>query len=460
MSQPADARRAPLEERVRTLGADDLARLAEAFDRAVGGREAVDLNACVHCGLCAEACHYALADAAPGTLPAHKVELVASAYRRSATFLGKYLPAMVGARDVDRALVEAWVDECFGRCTMCGRCTLHCTVGLDIPAIVRAARRALAECGLVPAGLDSTLASAVETGNNMAIPKDEWVATVAWLEEELQAETGDPAARLPLDQAGADLLYAINPREAKFFPMSLVAAGAIFHAAGASWTLSSDSYDVTNYGLFAGDPAKAGELSRRLVDEAVRLGVKTLVLGECGHGFVAHRWLAPEWIGERPSVQVCSVLEVIAGFLREGRLVIDPAKTKKRLTLHDPCNLVRQGGLADVPREILSRATPDWVEMTPNREQNYCCGGGGGQLSMSRYAKRRLEAGRIKAEQIRATAADVVVAPCHNCIDQLTELNKEYRLGVDVKTVCEVVADAIVRAPAAGTGPAAGAVTT
>jgi Fe-S oxidoreductase len=114
------------------------------------------------------------------------------------------------------------------------------------------------------------------------------------------------------------------------------------------------------------------------------------------------------------------------------------------VTLHDPCNLVRQGGLADVPRAILSQAASRWIEMTPNREQNFCCGGGGGQLSMTRYAKRRLAAGRVKADQIRATGARVVVAPCHNCIDQLVELSKAYGLGVTVKTVCEIVGEALV----------------
>jgi Fe-S oxidoreductase len=82
--------------------------------------------------------------------------------------------------------------------------------------------------------------------------------------------------------------------------------------------------------------------------------------------------------------------------------------------------------------------------MTPNRQKNYCCGGGGGQLAMSRFAKRRLEAGKIKADQIKRTEAKVVVAPCHNCIDQLSELNKEYKLGVEVKTVVEMVGDALV----------------
>jgi Fe-S oxidoreductase len=82
--------------------------------------------------------------------------------------------------------------------------------------------------------------------------------------------------------------------------------------------------------------------------------------------------------------------------------------------------------------------------MHPNREKNYCCGGGGGQLAMTRFAKRRLEAGKLKADQIRETGAQIVVAPCHNCIDQLIELNREYNLKVEVKTISEVVADVLV----------------
>jgi len=96
------------------------------------------------------------------------------------------------------------------------------------------------------------------------------------------------------------------------------------------------------------------------------------------------------------------------------------------------------------------------VEMTPNREQNFCCGGGGGQLSMTRFAPRRLAAGRVKADQIRATGAAVVATPCHNCVDQLTELSRHYKLGVEVKTICELVAAALVPPdPTAGAPEAA-----
>ena len=95
-------------------------------------------------------------------------------------------------------------------------------------------------------------------------------------------------------------------------------------------------------------------------------------------------------------------------------------------------------------REILRACVADFVEMTPNRAENFCCGGGGGQLAMGSYAKRRLGAARVKAEQIKATGAKVVAAPCHNCIDQLSDVSKEYGLGVKVTTICELVAGALV----------------
>jgi Fe-S oxidoreductase len=86
----------------------------------------------------------------------------------------------------------------------------------------------------------------------------------------------------------------------------------------------------------------------------------------------------------------------------------------------------------------------DFVEMTPNRQDNYCCGGGGGMLSMSEYGERRVASGRIKADQIRATGAKIVATPCHNCADQLIELSKVYKLGVEIQAVVELVYAALV----------------
>ncbi|HNX19071.1 MAG TPA: (Fe-S)-binding protein [Acidobacteriota bacterium] len=427
------------------LAREELDAALAALDAAADGPTARHLNACVRCGLCGQSCHVYLGEPDPRNLPVAKAEKVARLYRRRKTLLGRIAPRLVGADDLDARTLAALTEAVFGRCTGCGRCGLHCSIGLDVSAVIRAGRRVVQAAGRVPVGLQRTVDNQIQTGNQMAITRDEFLATCSWLSEDLAREAGTPEAKVRVDEQGARALYLVNPREVKFFPLSLQAAAGIFHAAGESWTMSSNVYDVTNYGFFAADDQAAGELARRVVQEAHRLGVSEIILSECGHGFRAFRWEGPAWLGAPYKLPVRSVLEVVDEYLADGRIKVDPALTTDRVTLHDPCNLVRWGGISEPQRRILKRACTDFVEMTPNHEHNFCCGGGGGMLSMEEYGERRVKSGRVKADQIRATGATVVACPCHNCADQLIELSRVYELGVDIKAVVEIVYDALVR---------------
>ncbi|MDR3670453.1 MAG: (Fe-S)-binding protein [Holophaga sp.] len=437
-----------LETRLASLTEADFQRGLEVFHGKLKAAEVSFLNSCVHCGLCASSCHYHRTDPTLENIPAHKLELIASVFRRNFTTVGRLAKGWVGAKPMDRDMARAWVDAVFGRCSLCGRCSVNCTIGIPMPKIFRAARAALGAMGLVPADLQATVDTALAHGNNMGMTREDWVETVQWIEEELQTETGDPEARLPLDKQGAKILFTVNPREPKFFPLSLQASAKVFWAAKEDWTMASDTgWDLTNYGLFNCNDQQAGCLTSNLVDAMARLGCKTLVIGECGHGYGAARWEGPEWLQKGYPFEVKSILELMDEYVRDGRIKLDPAKNPVPVTLHDPCNLVRHGGICEAQRRVLRQAVTTFVEMTPNREHNFCCGGGGGQLAMARYKSRRVKAGGVKAEQIRNSGAKVVVAPCHNCIDQLSELNKEYKLNVQVKTVAEMVAEALIPNP-------------
>lgn len=137
-------------------------------------------------------------------------------------------------------------------------------------------------------------------------------------------------------------------------------------------------------------------------------------------------------------------VEVMTDYIASGRIRLDPSRNQLPVTYHDPCNQARNGGIIDEPRYILSRTVLDFREMTPHGEHNFCCGGGGGALSMTEYAKRRIAAGKVKADQIRATGAKILATSCHNCLDQLAELNRHYKLNVGIKNLCELVADALI----------------
>ncbi|MDD4142439.1 MAG: (Fe-S)-binding protein [Bacteroidales bacterium] len=414
------------------------------FDSRLNSKLITHLISCVHCGLCGTSCAYYITEERPENLPAHKVDIVARIYRRYHTFAGKHFPQLTGAHDLDDELTTEMIDSLFGRCTMCGRCVAHCSIGVDIPFVVRTGRMMLQQMGLVPKSIQSTVDAAINTGNNMAIPKQDFIDTINWLNDDLQFELDDDTVTIPLDKHDVKMLYTVNPREPKFFPLSISAMAKIFYLAKESWTLSTDYYDITNYAYFVGDEEGAKLLTERLINETLKFGADTLVLGECGHGSRAMRWEGPNWLGKPYPVKAITVVELIAQYLREGRIKPDPAKLiKERVTIHDPCNLVRNGGVIDEQRYIISQCCTDFVEMEPHGIDNFCCGGGGGQLAMSEYNDRRLRIGKIKADQITATGAKIVVTPCHNCVDQLSGINLEYKLGVQIKSIAEIVADTL-----------------
>jgi Fe-S oxidoreductase len=132
---------------------------------------------------------------------------------------------------------------------------------------------------------------------------------------------------------------------------------------------------------------------------------------------------------------------------------VDKTIHEEVTTYHDPCHYGRKGakafchGYFEEPRWAVKQCCEAFVDMVPNRMNNYCCGAGGGAWAMP-YADERIYYGRVKAKQIRDTKAKRVVAPCHNCRDQfMKSLNKEYDLKVGVKYLWELVADSLMVEP-------------
>jgi CheY-like chemotaxis protein len=139
-----------------------------------------------------------------------------------------------------------------------------------------------------------------------------------------------------------------------------------------------------------------------------------------------------------------SSVETMLRYIREGRVKVDKTINTESVTYHDSCNNARSCGMFEEPRELLGRLVTDFREMYPNRAENYCCTGGGGAMSMSEYTPRRLQSGKIKAEQLRATGAKVVVTSCHNCVDGLNDVIRHYKLDMKVTQIVHLMANALV----------------
>ena len=421
-------------------------KFIEGFQKKVNRQAMLSLAACVHCGLCTDQCHYVLTNPDdPTYAPAYKGDLLRKLFKAHIDWTGRAIPWWVGARSIytDQELEEL-KDTVFGKCTNCRRCSLNCPMGVDLASFNRMARGLLVSVGVMPEGVAAVSKDQWEIGNQMGVLPEDYIETLQWMEEELQSEYNDPSIKIPVDKMDCDVVYTINPREVKYDPRTIAEAAAIFHFAGENWTMPSEGWDQTNFGLFDGNDELGGAVARRVYEAVKALRGKRLVISECGHGYRSTRCEGPNWAKMDVDFEMESSVITMLRYIKEGRIKVDKTKNSEPVTYHDSCNSARSCGLFEENRELLQLVCTDFREMYPNRAENYCCTGGGGAMSMTEYAPRRLKSAKVKADQLKATGAKIVVTSCHNCVDGLFDLIRHYKLDMQVKQLVNLVANALV----------------
>lgn len=393
------------------------------------------MDVCVRCAVCKDACHQYVATGDLKYLPARRAELVREIYRKYFTKAGEFLPGLYEARDPDENLLDELYDATYA-CTGCRRCTYYCPFSIDTHWVVAAAKAILLAAGRGNEMLGQLADAAIFKGENAEMFHDSLLDGFRDIEAEVRELTGDPSAEVPVDRVGADILYVALAGSHSILP-----AAVIFNEAGASWTLSF--FESANYGYFYGDSEKARLIAKRYMDEALRLGVKEVVITECGHAYRVAEMFYEAWSGETMPFKIRHVLEVIDEYIKDGRITVERGAISQRTTYHDPCQIGRNGGIYEQPRDIISAIAGDFVDMTPNREKQWCCGGGGGIVAMEEFNDVRLKSGGEKVSQIRATAATVLACPCENCRLQINELNEIHDLGLRVVPVMDLVVEAM-----------------
>ena len=394
------------------------------------------LEACARCGICAEACHYYRSEPKVEHIPAYRAEQLRSVYRYEHDFLSRLFPIWTRSKKLDEPTLANLTEIAFSQCTLCRRCTVNCPLGVDTPLMMRAIRAMASAAGTAPEILVMLADAAIEKGKDPSFYKEMFLEQIKEMQDQLREVTGDPTATIPVEKQNAKILYVPLAGAHTILPPAVV-----FNAAKEDWTLSI--FEASNYGVFLADMKRAKEVAKRIVDEANRLGVKEIVIAECGHAYASYRWDVPNWFAGEFNFKVRSLIEVIAEYIQDGKIKVDPTAIPEGVTYHDSCNLARNGGLIEEPRYVLSKITTDFREMTPNKAEAICCGGGGGLVALAEYADRRIAAGKPKAEQIKNTGARVVVAACENCRLQIGDLNEHYNLNVRITALTDLVVRAM-----------------
>ncbi len=398
---------------------------------------AVDLEACVHCGMCAEACHFYVTTQDPKYVPIRKLDLIKRVYRRELSPM-RWIHRLF-TQDITAQDLEDWQELVYDSCTECMRCGLICPMGINIAAMVNTTRQALAQAGLIPAELravEQEQCGSVDkcgSGSVFGVGPNEMRAKI----KELQDEGLD----IPLDKEKAEVMVLTTVVDILLFTDALRSTVKIMNKLNLDWTFRSCAFEGANFGLLSGYEQLQASASNQIVNEAIATGAKMVIVPECGHAYPALRWEGANEFGKPLPFEVLAISEFVGREIKAGRLRVNPIGKSKKVTYHDPCKVGRWGGVFDEPREVFKALDVDFREMDSSGVTNWCCGGGAGVFVLNRAAPLRKSAFGIKIEQTDNTGADSVVTSCGSC--RLNFIGGKDNAGWDkeIESLVELVGD-------------------
>lgn len=421
---PEMARIEPMEDAERVARAKGVMRAK--MDRSL----ALDLEACVSCGYCSEACHVYRATEDSRFAPSRKLDLLRRLHKReTAAFapINRLFTPDITADDL-----REWQELVYDGCTECGRCSLVCPMGVNTARGVNVMREALFEAGLAPPELLAVSQEQAGRGTVFGVGPAELKEAVAALAAQ--------GVVLPLDLPRADVMVVTTVIDVLLYHDALAATARILNHLGVRWTLRSAGFEAANFGLLAGNEALQRAASQRIVDEALAIGATTVILPECGHAYPALRWEGRLDDGRPLPFEVLAASEYVGREVTAGRLKLERLPPGQRVTYHDACKLARHGGVVQEPRAALRAIGVDLRETEPTAEQNWCCGGGAGTFLINRAAPLRHKAWAIKRDQIDATGADTVVVSCGSCRLNLMAGAEADAWPVQIRSLVEMAA--------------------
>jgi Fe-S oxidoreductase len=330
-----------------------------------------------------------------------------------------------------------------------------------------AARDIMDSVGLGQKYSNEIIGKVHKIGNNLGLPEPALRDTLEGLEEDVKEETGVDV-RFPLDEKGAEVLL-ITP-SADFFAEphidGLIGYAKVLHAAGISWTLSSHASEAANFSLFIGNHDNLHKVAARIREAALELGVKRIVVGECGHAWrVAYSFwntlIGPfDFLDPRyPAPQ--HICELTWDLIQRGAIRLDKsANDDKVVTFHDSCNVARgsrmggvPGGQFTIPRNVIRACVNRFVDMPAETigETTFCCGGGGGLLTddlVELRVKGALPRMQALQQVVDGEGVNYLAAICAICKSQFTKVLPYYKHPMDmIGSVHGLVAKAIVLGP-------------
>jgi Fe-S oxidoreductase len=342
---------------------------------------------CNNCGFCQAAC------------PIFK------ATRRSAlNARGK----MIVLQDMleDRQEICDELIETLFQCTLCGACASQCAAGVNVPEILKAARKDMVDVGTCHPAFK---------GMNQILDGHANIYSID------QRETFGRRVN-----AKADFVYFMGCVGQYREEEAVEATLDILDYLAVDYTLVEEvccSGVLEDVGFSIHD-----DLVQRNVALIRDTEAKTLITGcpYCMRTFKNKEQYKPI---RDAGIEVMHISQFLKDFDFK-------TQTDLKVTYHDPCDLGRHCGIYNEPRQTIRKIAPNFVELPNHHAESLCCGAGGGVRGA--YAQNSLAMARYRLQQAESVGADVVLTECNSCAHNLSNA-KLRRQKFDIYTTSQFI---------------------
>lgn len=346
-------------------------------------------------------------------------------------------------------------------CTQCFRCYERCPKEVSIPDVVLTLRKMMVDNGIAPEGIEMLSKTIIENYNPLAQSHDErtnWIdIRKSWNSRLLRRIKDDEArAKLKYIELGredlikerAETVYFVGcnssyPRLNMGIPDAFV---HIMHAVGEDFTLlGQDERCCADPIFLSGHHDAFKKLAEHNLREVEKRGAKRLVM-TCAGCFRVFKHEYPKYLDNMPDIEIIHATELLGQYIEQGKLDVPTSEESPlKVTYHDPCEIGRVGRIFEAPRRVLEGIGIPVLEMVEEREQSFCCGGGGLVKVTDQNISLSLASTRI--EQAERTGAEIITSACPSCKitikDGVLDLGKK----MDVLDITELVAQQLGLVP-------------
>ncbi len=362
---------------------------------------------CMQCGLCTGGCPWRLVDG----------EISSEFNARRLQHMGQ-----LGLEGYES-------DNNLFACTTCGICVERCPREVNAIHNIRSMRAMLAEGGGVPASYKPIVGSLTDNGNPWMGKRED---RTNWFKD-VEVPTFTEDTEYFLYVCCTSCFDARSQKIAR-------AIAQLLNKAGVSWGVIGNEESCCGESI-----RKIGqeELFTELAEKNIALwqekGVKKIITTS-PHCMVTIKNEYPELGGE---FEVYHYTQFIAGLIRDHKLNL-AKDMDQTIAFHDPCYLGRHGQVYQDPREILAALPKSTIkELTRNRENSLCCGGGGGRVWMETPPGERF--GDLRINDAVAHGAKTVATTCPYCTIMLeaSVLGMDKEEEIQVRDIAELALESI-----------------